>query len=597
MKTGSLVLRVMAVVAMLFTGLAGGASVSAQDQKFEPNAYTSELSGYDIKVSGNDFEISNAKLQHFHNGEGEVVELEGDAVYLEISFFDDRDTPEDSIEAYLRNIEDGTTEFNIIDSGNIGNTYYSLVSIVYNDTDLVYYVQVTEDVVGNVDLFESILVLTDWVEHDLTLAQESVTIDGNPFMQNVDPAAIANSVETGEPIHADVAESTPEADESGYTFTIVPVELQMDPAYVMDGAPEIGSTSESVYYDGPNVVSMVRIVKAEDTERDEVYSDLVEEMMTGAPEGAVELASHSDAATTWTLYFGTKDDGEDRTVLIYMRSGLVPGHLVLEAHGIKTADVAGEIEALQQGVTLDGEGVLHGIDANTIQSLVDGEEVSDLTGDDDKVESSDLENPRDGAKIGSDTTSGDDTDESTPEAGSEFPGELTDSSWTGEAQNVEISWNSSMWSVDWESEQPLISELDNDRDQVKLIRQDDGPPSFVAIDVIASDGYTPADFLEYWLGSSYTDRDLNENHELLLSRSRGDGAAVVYKDSTDSGVEYLLVREAYQLDDDTLILVMYFALPSEMASGYADMRESFQADGVNFVTVFTDTQLERALED
>src|SRR4051794_12795086 len=100
-------LRVALIVMLLALTPGSALHVAAQTQAFEPDFYTSELTGVDIEISGSEFEITAADLQHYPNGKGEVVEIEPSTgiSHAEVSFFDDSDTPEDTINVYLGSME------------------------------------------------------------------------------------------------------------------------------------------------------------------------------------------------------------------------------------------------------------------------------------------------------------------------------------------------------------------------------------------------------------------------------------------------------------------------------------------------------------
>ncbi|MCO5215051.1 MAG: hypothetical protein M9950_02700 [Thermomicrobiales bacterium] len=79
--------------------------MAAQPQDFTPEAYVSVLTDFEINVTGPVFAITKASLDHYRTGDGEIVSIESEDSIAEVSFFDDEDTPDDSLDAYLDNIE------------------------------------------------------------------------------------------------------------------------------------------------------------------------------------------------------------------------------------------------------------------------------------------------------------------------------------------------------------------------------------------------------------------------------------------------------------------------------------------------------------
>ena len=180
------VTRRIAAIAVALSLLMPTTAAFAQEQDFEPDFYESQLSGWEITVSGRAFEITAADLEHYSTGEGEVITIETDLSSAEVSFFDDADTPDESIDIYLDGLETVADDFVVADRGTEGDLSYAVVSFSYETIPFIYYVQVTEDVVGNVDLFEALLAPEEAYAGELTTAQDEIAIDGDPFMDNVD---------------------------------------------------------------------------------------------------------------------------------------------------------------------------------------------------------------------------------------------------------------------------------------------------------------------------------------------------------------------------------------------------------------------------
>lgn len=168
-------------------------SMAAQPQDFTPETYVSVLTDFEINVTGPVFAITKASLDHYRTGDGEIVSIESEASIAEVSFFDDEDTPDDSLDAYLDNIEAAAQSFEVIDRSSKGTIYYAYVAFTYDDVDMLIYAQVTEDVVGTVDLFEMIITNADVFAEELSAAQQEIEIDGIPFLVDVDGAALTGS--------------------------------------------------------------------------------------------------------------------------------------------------------------------------------------------------------------------------------------------------------------------------------------------------------------------------------------------------------------------------------------------------------------------
>ena len=188
MKTESRIQRIAFAGTIALSGLLGATTMAlAQDDpEFEPDSYQSSLTGYEIEISGNDFVIDDVIYQEYDDGENEQVYIESDVSSTQVSFFDDSDAPEDTIELWLSNLGDGMDSLDVVDDGQDGDVTWYYAEGVYDDLDFVYYIQVTEDVDGNVDVLESVLTLEGGLVDAIDAAQQDISIDGEAFMDDVD---------------------------------------------------------------------------------------------------------------------------------------------------------------------------------------------------------------------------------------------------------------------------------------------------------------------------------------------------------------------------------------------------------------------------
>lgn len=180
--------RVALAGTIAISGLLGATTLAgAQDSPdFEPDYYESALTGYEIEISGSDFVIDDVIHQEYGDGENEQVYIESEYSSTQVSFFDDTDAPEDTIELWLSDLGEGMETLDVIDSGEDENVTWYYAEGVYDDLDFVYYIQVTEDVQGNVDVLESVLTLEGGLVDAIDAAQQDISIDGDAFMEDVD---------------------------------------------------------------------------------------------------------------------------------------------------------------------------------------------------------------------------------------------------------------------------------------------------------------------------------------------------------------------------------------------------------------------------
>lgn len=188
MKISTGLQRLALAGSLALSGVVGGATLaSAQaEPEWEADYYESMLTGYEIEISGSDFEITDVIYQEYDDGENEQVYIESDYSSTQVSFFDDSDSPEDTIELWIDDIGSEMDSFEVVESGVDDDVTWYYAEGEYDDLFFVYFVQVQEDVDGNVDMLESVLTLEGNLAVEIEIAQEDIAIDGDGFMDDVD---------------------------------------------------------------------------------------------------------------------------------------------------------------------------------------------------------------------------------------------------------------------------------------------------------------------------------------------------------------------------------------------------------------------------
>ena len=407
-------LRIAIVSLLVALPLFGTAHVGAQDQEFTPELYTSELSGFDVEASGPQYQITGAVMEHYQTGDGEIIDIEGEVATLEVSFFDDEDAPDDSIDAYLSGLDGAGIEYEELERDVDGDVTYSIVVITYSGTEMIYYVQVTEDITGNVDLFETILTGIDFFEEDLATAQEEVTIDGTPFMDTADIEGVLSVVEGGGSSSDDDESATPEDDDPTPDATTgVSVPFENAGVDLTVGGDFI--VNEEVLTEGPIELYIVYtdviagVVALGETGDEPAF--IVESYGNGYSEtfDSAELVDSEDNGdSAWALY-DVVSDGEAYAFFVYADTTTVDGYESLVTIEVPAADLGDSIEAMQDDIEIDGVTILGGVDASDFAGLVDDSDEIDAdvtpeATEDDAAGTSD--NPRDNAKLPGDAGSG-----------------------------------------------------------------------------------------------------------------------------------------------------------------------------------------------
>ena len=612
----------------LIIALVIGASpvAAGQSQEFDPNFYTSSMTGFDIDVTGPEYAISNVELQHYPSGEGEIIQIGADTLVatLEVSFFDDIDTPQDTLEIYLRSLETVADEYELVDRGIRGDYHYAMASVQYDGVEIVYFIQVYEDLDGNTDLLEAIITGASMLENDLRIAQNEITINGVAFMDNVDPSDVQDVFSTGgtlsSPEVATPVGSVEPVDSVDFTQTDTSVSI--GPDFVFSGMPESKQSIETVTIQGPETNSVIAIGQT---------GDAPGAVLDSFQQGIVSVYPEADRVYEeilgdhgWRILWIPQDDGSDTYMIIVVNNAFMPGMELLHAHELPADGVASKIITIQDQITINGQPLMPEIDAEEMDLYVN-RHASDTTTAEPTDEVEELEpvvDPRDGARLPEDTgvergendeventseTRGTTeataeatippTEEATSEA-SDGPGILTDSSWEGGVFGHLIEWDANTWSVDADFPEDLVSDPVNEEDTIVLQSSSVNGSSWFFISVYGNNDLIASDFLDYWSSDEFlAEMDRGDmGAEILDARTRGDGAGVIIQYADEDGNQYVAFRQAVQLENGNLLIIT-LDVPAEDAVEMYALAADVTFDGESTLQVFSNSQIQRIFGD
>ncbi|MCO5219369.1 MAG: hypothetical protein M9909_11140 [Thermomicrobiales bacterium] len=162
-----------------------GSSSVVTAQEAQPMTIRPELIDSIIEIRGQNYVLDHADLEEYPHGRGEriyISSLESKG-FAEISFFDDEDSPEQTIAVMLSEFESASSRFEVLKQGNVGSIYYALAHFRLPGYEGYFYIEVAQDVDGNVDIQQNFYSLNADFSEQLALVREDVTIDGVPFLQ------------------------------------------------------------------------------------------------------------------------------------------------------------------------------------------------------------------------------------------------------------------------------------------------------------------------------------------------------------------------------------------------------------------------------
>jgi hypothetical protein len=182
-----------------------GVAAQGEDLEFEPTSYVTYMTEQHIDISGHVYEISDVLRQNYPDGENEQVFLDGTLeddipAYLEVTWLDDSDTPDETMELWVKGLAESEDidDLEIVDAGLDGEVYWYFVTGSIAEQPIVFYIQVTEDVEGNIDMLESVLTIEGSLVDAVGAAQADIAIGDDAFLDDVDLDDLEGLIE-GEP--------------------------------------------------------------------------------------------------------------------------------------------------------------------------------------------------------------------------------------------------------------------------------------------------------------------------------------------------------------------------------------------------------------
>lgn len=614
--------RNMLTLLLVALMLSAGPAAAAQPQDFEENLYTSLLTGVVVEVAGPDFAISSAELQHYTNGQGEVIDIDSETLdaTLEVSFFDDADTPQETLDIYLASYQTMAATFTVLDRGINGEYHYALAVFTFMNEEIVYYLQVFEDLDGNIDLFEAILTSPESLEADLTAAQSEVAVDGFPFMENVDPAQLGVAVLDGGLTEPDEEVATPAEPTETVNFSDSDAYVSIGPDFAFLGEPQLEGNIESVRIQGPNTLSVVAVGQTGVAPVD--LMDSFQEGLTSVNPGIELVYEEIGSEQGWRILWVPKEIGPDTYMILISNTTIMPGYELLHAHELSADGTAGSIITIQSQITVNGQPLMPEIDPEEMAFYVDrhvneGDSSDDTQVEDEataEAESDRTTNPRDDARLpdsapdteddqsqesgntsetgGSDTDTTDIPDEGSTSTG-EGAGVLTDSSWEGGVHGHLIEWDAAIWFVDPNYPDDVRSDHEAQEDTIILQTGSPNGNAWLFISVYGETDLTPFDYLDYWTSDEFL---VDYNAEVLDTRTRGNNTGVVIRYLTDDGEELVLIRQAVVLDDGSMMIITLDAPAADVVEMY-ELATTVTIDGDAALRVYSNSQIERTVGD
>lgn len=356
-------LRMLVVLTLTIVPFAW-AEVSAQ----EDGSYQAELIDWTIDVTGSDYVLQNVALEEYPHGRGERIYITSvdSAGFAEVSFFDDTDTPEQTIELNLSDFDAASNSLVVLERGAVGDIHYALARFeLQQGMNGYFYIEVAQDIEGNIDLSQSLYSLDSDFLAQLELASSEISMAGLAFLQN--PVIDLNAI-----VHADqdslAATPQPVAtpEQGSYTFEFADAVLVVEGAIGFD-FPLANRDSDLMFLQSAQGYGVVGFIN-QDTKSAEV---VLNSFFIGAPvgdEAPVELFLESDSVRAFGVY-RIATQGEIRAMIIEVIQ-VSDGLWQVEAMAVTEAEFESSLIDYQSGVSLNGEPLLGNIEASEIVTIL-----------------------------------------------------------------------------------------------------------------------------------------------------------------------------------------------------------------------------------
>lgn len=578
-------------------------ALAAQSSDVDPASYESELSGYQVDISDDEFEIYNAESQTYRNGQGEIIEIASNTAYVQIAFFDDTDTNQETLEIYNEAFSGDVDDFEVLDEGEDRDTVYTYAVATYNGVEFYYYLSVTEDVEGNVDLLQRIYATDATFFDDFAAAQDAISIQRDGFLEDVDVRDLEDlsggstrDEPQREPTETAEAEPTEETATEEATTEPVPT-LDPDSSAVRDfvvvdaqmvstseievgeGSAELPSFEEVPLFYGNAETSILLLMRPESPE---ATLDLLLSIFT--PEGGSldNVATDATRSAAWSLD-RVDQNGTPYLIYVEVRNDRFQQFHYAEIIAAPATEFLDAVQVFHDNVQVAGVPMFANADAETLGWLLEGggaPDSRDDTGDETQVDDK------------SDTRGSDEQD--TGGLDLESQGLTSATTYESPQFGVEVEWDDAAWTADTEWELTAVSDPETGIDSVILIWT--GGDASIMVQIMETDGEEPADFVDVWESDDYVAENVHEDAEVLLSDSSMRRGAVMYRTYNADGTELVYSQEVIALDDNLVAIVSLFAVPEDISDAYADAEDLLVVDGQDAAGTFTAREVDRAVE-
>lgn len=365
-STIHIIVRALLVAALVSASLVPVAQATQVGSASDP--LKTEILDWRITVAGPNYALVDVALEEYPHGKGERIYIASieSLGFAEVSFFDDSDSAADTIDVMLSDFDAASQSLEVLARGEDDGIYYALARFHLNQGPMGYfYIEIAEDIDGNVDLAQSLYSLDAEFITQLEIVQAEISLNGLPFLINpvID---LQSHIQQDELNLAATPEPVANPNHGTHVFETRITELVVGPPIGID-FPINGPELEVLFLESEFGYGVAGFIHQDAASAEDVIASIFINAPTGS-EAPVELHVESSETSALGVY-RVETRGETRAMVIYVTK-VEDGLWKVQAMAVLESMFAEELAGYQQGVRFDGEPMLADLDAETIQHIL-----------------------------------------------------------------------------------------------------------------------------------------------------------------------------------------------------------------------------------
>jgi hypothetical protein len=345
----------------------------------DDTAYESELTGLEFTWT-DDWELASSDA----GADDELIQLDSDLGFVRTGFAISEEDAEWGRDEVLSDMSADVETFEVIDEDSNRDLSWSLVALEETPGEpLIVYVEVVEDFSEDYELLTLIAAgEADFVEF-YELAYDSIEIDGDPLLDQFDPADIEEILASGATVAEDEASPPASGNESEtglagddeasgsssdtYVFETAEIEVVVGEDVQIDETQVEEGSYEQILLVGVGSIGAVSLVQSP-SDAESTLEGFMDGFMAEMDDSRT-LETGLDGGVAWGFYEASVG-GRDMYVYARVSDDQFDGHY-LELIAAPADFFEDEFVAYQDSVEINGASMFEGIDVDDLLAIID----------------------------------------------------------------------------------------------------------------------------------------------------------------------------------------------------------------------------------